>query len=830
MNFDFTTFSARSFERFSQALSVHVLGNGLFVFGDGPDGGREATYEGTLEFPTSQDRWSGYLVMQAKFRQVPGTPAQDANWLAEQLSCELEKYLPPSNLRPPEFYILVSNACLSPMPKGNARTGGQDKIDKIFAKYGPKIGLKGYRVWHRDQIGTYLQNAPNLRKTYAAWLSTSDVIAGLLDQQAERAGDLADTMFRYVSRELRAHQPLRLQQAGHTGEAQIMIEDVFTDLPFRTNARDEEEERKLLAALLERSRDQLDAASIKARQGDIAHGRPERILLLGGPGQGKSTLSQFMAQIARAAILVSNQSAKLSADIVSIATSTLDKARAGGLAIDLPRRFPLRIELPNFADAMSNETGDHTQSLLGYLCRHIERVAGGKVSSDELRRWINVYPTLLILDGLDEVPPSANRDAVIRAISELWDDAPEADLLMIVTTRPQGYNDDLDPRLYSKFEMTPLSTADAIDYATKLAAHKLSDPLQRERVLTRMEDATRNPTTARLMVSPLQVAILLALIDQRGDAPTDRWSLFEKYFSVVLEREQGKVGPVGETMRRWARAITALHHKVGFLLQVDAETRGSSEAFLIGAELSELIRDHLLDEGFEGKELETTAEELRTASTERLVLIVQREEDRFSFEVRSLQEFMAAAYLMTGRERVVQARLEKIANRSHWHHVFLIAASKCFAATDSQHYRDTIVTLCQAMNLESEAIDRLLRTGSQLALALLDDGLAYDQPKYRRLLITTAMQVIDAGASAVPASLADHCSLETDRTEILLAPEKFPAAPDFEVGALNSIFAPARLSGEPVIVIAVIARSRPLSSLARIGGNGKQSCQRPGKV
>lgn len=125
-----------------------------------------------------------------------------------------------------------------------------------------------------------------------------------------------------------------------------------------------------------------------------------------------------------------------------------------------------------------------------------------------MRSWIAVYPAVVILDGLDEVPPSANRDTVIRAISDLWDEAPTADLLMIVTTRPQGYNDDLDPTLYAKLEMTALSPEQAVNYAQRLATARIHDSSHCARVIARLTEAANSKTTVRLMISPLQVSIL----------------------------------------------------------------------------------------------------------------------------------------------------------------------------------------------------------------------------------------------------------------------------------------------------------------------------------
>ncbi len=71
-DYDFTGLSSTSFEHLVQSLAIKILGPGVTVFGDGPDGGREATYEGRMNFPSATEPWNGYCVVQAKFRKRPG--------------------------------------------------------------------------------------------------------------------------------------------------------------------------------------------------------------------------------------------------------------------------------------------------------------------------------------------------------------------------------------------------------------------------------------------------------------------------------------------------------------------------------------------------------------------------------------------------------------------------------------------------------------------------------------------------------------------------------------------------------------------------------------
>ena len=43
-DYDFTGLNPRSFEQMIQALTCEVIGPGVVIFGDGPDGGRKATF------------------------------------------------------------------------------------------------------------------------------------------------------------------------------------------------------------------------------------------------------------------------------------------------------------------------------------------------------------------------------------------------------------------------------------------------------------------------------------------------------------------------------------------------------------------------------------------------------------------------------------------------------------------------------------------------------------------------------------------------------------------------------------------------------------------
>src|SRR5262245_10517344 len=178
MAVEFDHFSPQAFERMIQALSARVLGPGVVIFGSGPDGAREATFEGEVPFPSATECWNGYTIVQAKCRERLRKNHEDASWLCSQLTHDLEKFLDKKrNLRKPQYYILATNVTLSPEPKN----GGKAKVDAVFKKYKSKLKLRAYAVWGADELRAYLDDAENVRRAYAAWLTPSDVLSDLVD-------------------------------------------------------------------------------------------------------------------------------------------------------------------------------------------------------------------------------------------------------------------------------------------------------------------------------------------------------------------------------------------------------------------------------------------------------------------------------------------------------------------------------------------------------------------------------------------------------------------------------------------------------------------------
>jgi hypothetical protein len=755
VDYDLTRLGDREFEHLTQALALQVLGTGVSVFGDGPDGGREATFEGRTRFPQPGEHWDGYGVVQAKFKRRPVGGARDVTDLLRAIQAELTAWADPHSNRVrkgrrPQYLLFTTNVALSAVPG----EGGIDRVDALIERYADRLGLKGWQVWHYEQLCRLLDQHPQVRRTYAALITSSDVLASLQELLDGTAATVGQRLTVHAAKELTAQQWVRLDQAGHPDNQKLLLSEVAVDLPAAADVLGDairlERHARLLHGRIVRAADyrpyELPVVAHLVLRGDAVL-RPScqpminpRVVLVGGPGQGKSTLGQLLCQVYRVALLSDRPETSLGPAAVQVLRA--QRSRLARLAIPTPscRRWPLQVSLSAYGDAIA---GGEDVSLLRFLAGQVSRHEPGLVTANQLRSWLAEWPWVLVLDGLDEVVAPMVREALLQHIADFLTDAADADadLMIVATTRPQGYAQELPTAHYEHLELRPLSSREAVRYAERLAAVRhAGDPHLEAQVVARLTQAADDPRTARLMRSPLQVTIMSILLERRVRAPKDRHGLFEAYYHTIYEREVAKPGMVGQLLEQQRGHVNALHERVGLLLQIRAEHAGDADALLPNQDLHRLASQRLLAEGYADADADDLATQLVTAATTRLVLLVPRTVDAVGFEVRSLQEFMAASALVADDDRSVLQRLRQLAPSAHWHNTWLLAAGRVFA--QREHLRDLIVTLLEDIDT-ADLLALLVLPGAQVAVAILDDAIAAQTPRYQRLFAKRALALIE---------------------------------------------------------------------------------------
>lgn len=729
----FSKFTPDSFEQLIRALALHTLGPGVTTFGDGPDGGREARFDGLIPFPHPPSQtWNGYGVVQAKFKTKPETTNKQQSWALAELKKELERWGKRS--KRPDYYIFVTNVELTP-----ATGGGREKIELELAARASLLGLKDWRIWDGNQLRAMLDTNGELRRRYATHFASDDILAQLIEDLDSVNTTTSAQIIAYLSREFSADRHARLSQAGDRTDQAPDLTRVFTDLPaFEMQSWSEPRRCSALGTLQAASELTLDPASTEPRADQRP--TPSRYILVGGPGSGKSTVTQYLAQLHRAAVLASHSRRRTDPKIVSVAESMLSNAAT--LAPKAPR-IPFRVELRHLANLLAT---DKVSSLSEFLRTQISSDATD-FSHSRLLKLMSRGAWLLILDGLDEVPASSNRAAVLGTINDFLNEtrAIESNLMVLATTRPEGYDGAFSDQHVSCLNLQPLDTNEALTYAARyIDARYDGDRSKAEEVTRTLQEAVQSKLVQNLMRSPLQVTFIVTIAGASGKPSDSRWQLFSDYNRIIYDRElQKAVAPYSTLLSQRRMAIQLLHQRVGLLLQGRAETSGGTDSQLSIPEFEKLASECLREAGLSDAELKTEIALLMAVTVDRLVFLTRRTATSYSFEVRSLQEFMAASCILAADSSVAIDRTKALSKSSFWRNTVLFVVGAFYGETHLWPSRERIRTLCDDLNKEDSPEPQLF--GSRLSLDILEASLAQSDKLASRHFVEMALRLIELG-------------------------------------------------------------------------------------
>ena len=379
-------------------------------------------------------------------------------------------------------------------------------------------------------------------------------------------------------------------------------------------------------------------------------------VILGRPGSGKSTLTQYKA---------------------------LEWATTKEISLPL-QELPLLIELRNYV-----ENRDKAQNFLHYLHQG-SGVLGGTLNQHELDEWLNNRQTVVMFDGLDEVLDDRTRENVVIDIINFTTNYPKVRVL--VTSRIVGYEQQrhrFQSANFREFMLQDLNIDQITSFVTqwhKLAFEDQSDEGDRkcDRLLNSID---RSSAFQELAGNPLLLT-MMAILNRFEELPRDRATLYERASELLLQRWDGSKNLPNNSLLPPLVNEHLDYTKKQEMLRLVAnrmqEAAGTLEGNLVISkeDLEETLTQYLKDKMIDQPALLATG--LRDNLTTRSFILCFLGGDAYGFVHRTFLEYFCAWYFVVAFEKKREITMQELKqnvfgnywHNSSWHEVLSLIVGK----------------------------------------------------------------------------------------------------------------------------------------------------------
>ncbi len=409
----------------------------------------------------------------------------------------------------------------------------------------------------------------------------------------------------------------------------------------------------------------------------ISRTENKKLVLLGAPGSGKSTLVNYVTLC-----LVGD---RLAGEHGEDSNVTQDELRQYGWELSHLRLWPVRIILREYA-ARGLAQG---QGIWEFIAADLSRLTVGMAGYVPLlKKRLQAEGGLLLLDGLDEVEKATAVRTALKNNIELFA-RNYGKVRIVVTSRPYAYGSGWE---LNNFKVTRLlsfsdeqihffieqwykvmSQQDAILYAEDAEAYSQSLNRQIEKTDS-LRQMARHPLLLTMMV-------YIHRGREGGELPQRREKLYRLSVTLLLdlwrrsktvlgEEAQELADTLGMDAEQLQKALAEVAFDAHREQRMDAQTADISGKMLVGTLLK-----------YKGKTSMVYSDDLIEYVRDRAGLLEDHgknadgSDDVYRFPHRTFQEYLAAMYLLNKpdfpKELVALARQ----NPAHWREVVLLAGA-----------------------------------------------------------------------------------------------------------------------------------------------------------
>ncbi|MCP4654644.1 MAG: NACHT domain-containing protein, partial [bacterium] len=386
----------------------------------------------------------------------------------------------------------------------------------------------------------------------------------------------------------------------------------------------------------------------------VENGEAARVVVLGGPGSGKTTLCRF------ATVCLAGEGPREYAD-------------------PCQELLPLFLPLRDYVRAC-NEGED--RSLLDFLVDEARNRLQVPVPQSFLEHALDEGRAVLLLDGFDEVGSAGEREGMrerVQALCRLYPRTP-----VLLTSRTAGYEDAPVPRHFRStpgFDHVALTEFDDEDLhqfvARWYAVQEPGDPVARDRGIADLTASIElNPHVRNLARNPM-LATLIALVHRyEAHLPGERAMLYDIAVKTLIEtRPAARRLPFREIDERLQRAYL---QELAFRMQ---SSRGEDDREVVirrDSLIAELVDIIQRREGSARSPEETTGlvERWSRFLEEEAGILVEQQPGIFGFIHLSLMEYLAAGGLEAVADEALEEAIARRCTSPVWREVCLLVVGR----------------------------------------------------------------------------------------------------------------------------------------------------------
>lgn len=673
------TLVMKDFRNFVAVLNKKFSSTQSFPVGQ-PDGGRD-TLVYFMDKPNKD-----FIVFQVKYVRNANKDKDIHKWFVDVVNGEAEKInkLIPKGAK--QYYLLTNVKAT-----GHFENGTIDKLNCILES---KIKVPSI-CWWREDLSRILEEDPIFKWSFPEILNGQDIINStlfsLLNENKERRKNVIRA---YLTDQYDMDNEVKFKQV----DLQNRLYDLFIDVPirakniegkpfsfkktldiigFKNNYRKVINSHNYNFVDVEAEGNVIGAA--KFLLDSIVQEKIGKILLEGGPGQGKSTISQYLCQVHRSRLLNKVKDLELLPEEIK----------------NSPIRLPFKIDLrhvsswienknpynESLSDRYFNEIWD--KSLESFLTGHI--FYHSKIKDfcfDDFIAISKVSPILFVFDGFDEIANLEVRKDVIEFINKGINriSINSKSIQVVITSRPAAFTENVSfsEEIYPHFELTDISLSIIDDYVSNWISASRLNSKEASEIRRLVKEKLRLSHLRELAKTPMQLAIFLSLLRTEGESlPNKRTALYDSYIRLFFNRESEK----NFTIRKYRDLIIQIHEYLAWVLHSEAELYNHNGTIQID-ELKRTLNSHLESEGHKTE----ITDKLFQAVKERVCALVSRVQGTFEFEVQPLREYFCAKYLYktkpyspagSKKSGTLPDRFDAVSRNFYWQNVVRFFAG-CF--------------------------------------------------------------------------------------------------------------------------------------------------------